>query len=134
MIGRRSRVRFLAEAVGDFSSPELTFCADSDSVSDSPPCYRSGTSKIFCQKSRWEVTHKQACTLDPTSGNGLTMLFRHSVGTYQGNELARSSSGKVCPQSPQFAELLWTSPCIKSGMCVHARKEPLPLLFLVLIK
>ena len=39
----RLRVRILVEAAGEFSSPELTFCADSYSVSVSPPFYRSGT-------------------------------------------------------------------------------------------
>ena len=34
------RVPFPAGAVGEFSSPELTFCADSYSVSVPPPRYR----------------------------------------------------------------------------------------------
>ena len=38
----RLRVRIPAEVVGEFSSPELTFCADSYSVSVPPVCYRSG--------------------------------------------------------------------------------------------
>ena len=38
-----SMVRIPAEAAEEFSYPELTFCADSYSVSVSPPCYRSGT-------------------------------------------------------------------------------------------
>ena len=32
-----------AEAAGEFSSPELTLCPDSYSVSVPPPCYRVGT-------------------------------------------------------------------------------------------
>ena len=39
---KRSRVRFLAGVVGEVSSPELTFCVDSYSVSVPPPCRRSG--------------------------------------------------------------------------------------------
>ena len=35
------KVRVLAEAVGECSSPETAFCADSISVSIPPPCYRS---------------------------------------------------------------------------------------------
>ena len=49
--GGRSRVSFLVRApdswsrqvAGEFTSPELTLCADSVSVP--PPCYRSGTKK-----------------------------------------------------------------------------------------
>ena len=36
------RVPTMAEAVGEISSPELTFCADSYLVSVPPPCYCSG--------------------------------------------------------------------------------------------
>ena len=39
---------------------------------------------------------------------GLTVLSRHSVGTYQGNELTRNSSGSTRRQSSQLAEQLWT--------------------------
>ena len=43
----RLRVRVPAGAAGEFSSPELTLCADSFSVSVPPPCYRSGTYKTL---------------------------------------------------------------------------------------
>ena len=36
------RVRILAGGVGEFSSPELTLCADFYSMSVSPPCNSSG--------------------------------------------------------------------------------------------
>ena len=39
----RLQVRIPAGAAGEFSSPELTLCADSHSVSVPPPCYRCGT-------------------------------------------------------------------------------------------
>ena len=57
-----------AGAVGEFSSPELTFCADSYSVSDPPPCYRMARKRprLLCQKCRWQVTPTHAYTLDPT--------------------------------------------------------------------
>ena len=42
----RLRVRILAGAVGEFSAPESTLCADSHTVSIPPPCYRSGTLKV----------------------------------------------------------------------------------------
>ena len=54
------------------------------------------------------------------SRSGLTMpLSRHSVGTYQGNELTRNSSGNTRSQSSQLAEPLWTDPGLKSGISVH---------------
>ena len=37
-------------------------------------------------------------------------LTRHTVGTYQENELTRNSSGNTRSQSSQLAELLWTDP------------------------
>ena len=42
----RLRVRIRAGAAGEFSSPVLTLCADSYSVSVPPPCYRIYTLKI----------------------------------------------------------------------------------------
>ena len=44
------------------------------------------------------------------------MLSRHSVGTYQGEELTRHLSGNTWPLSSQLAETLWTDPGLKSGI------------------
>ena len=41
------------------------------------------------------------------------MLSRHSVETYQGNELTRNSSGNARSQSSQLAKPLWTDPGLK---------------------
>ena len=46
-------------------------------------------------------------------------LSRHSVGTYQENELTRNSSGNTPSQSSQLAEPLWTDPGLKRGISVH---------------
>ena len=57
----RLRVQIPAGAAGEFSSPELTLCADS--------CVTAVARKItrsFCQKCRWQVRPKHACTVDPT--------------------------------------------------------------------
>ena len=43
LVIERLRVWIPSGAAGEFSSPELTFCADSYSASVSSPCYRSGT-------------------------------------------------------------------------------------------
>ena len=39
---KRLQVQNLAGTAGDFSSLELTLCADSYLMSIPPPCYRSG--------------------------------------------------------------------------------------------
>ena len=59
----RLRVRIPAGAAGEFSSPELTPCTDSYSVSVQPPGYRSSTYKTL---PKVQVTTKHAYTLDPT--------------------------------------------------------------------
>ena len=46
------------------------------------------------------------------------MLSKHGVGTYQGNELTRNSSGNTQPQLSQLAEPLWTDPGLNSGIGV----------------
>ena len=62
------RVRVPAGAAGEFSSPELIFCADSYSVSVPPRVTARARKRpgSFCQKCRWQVTAKRAHTLDPT--------------------------------------------------------------------
>ena len=41
LVVERLRVQIPTEAAGEFSSPELTVCSDSSSVSVPLPCYRS---------------------------------------------------------------------------------------------
>ena len=109
----RLRVRIPAGAAGEFSSPELTLCADPNSVSVPPPCYHSGTLRtpVILPKVQWQVTPKHAYSLYST-------MSRHSVGTYP-----ETSSHATCQvtfgQSSQLAEPLWTDPGIKSGTSVH---------------
>ena len=49
-----------------------------------------------------------------TVSDGLIMLSRHSVGTYQENEFTHNSSRNTRPHLPQLAEPLWTDPGLKS--------------------
>ena len=66
----RLRVRIPAEAAGEFSSPKLTFGADSYSVSVAPSCAVARKIPLsFCQKCRWQDTLKHACTLDATKSD-----------------------------------------------------------------
>ena len=73
----RSHVRIPAGAVGEFSSPGLTYCADSYFGIHSIPllllfwypfhppvtAVAHKRSRSFCQKCRWQVTAKHAYTL-----------------------------------------------------------------------
>ena len=56
--------------------------------------------------------------LTQRSRRGLTVLSKHSMGTYQGNELTRSLSRSTRPQSSQLVGLLWTNRGLKSGIGV----------------
>ena len=64
----RFRVRIPTGVAGEFSSPELTLCADSYSVSVPPPVTTVArkSPRSFCQKYRWQVALEHAYTLDPT--------------------------------------------------------------------
>ena len=51
--------------------------------------------RSFCQKCRWQVHLNTHRPLTQRSRSGLTLLPWYRVGTYQGNELTRNSSGRV---------------------------------------
>ena len=89
----RLRVRVPAGAAGEYSSPELTFSAESHSVSLPHLCYRSGTEKDpgHSVKSAGDRLHLSTHTpLTHRSWNGLTMLSKQ-------NELTRKSSANTRP-------------------------------------
>ena len=74
----------------------------------------------FCRKFRWQVTPKHAYTLDPTKSEwAYYAVVRAYCGNLSANELTRSLSGNIRPQSSQLAEPLWTGPDIKSGISVR---------------
>ena len=88
-----------------------------------PPCYRSGTQKTrsFCQKCDWQVTPKHAHTLDPTKSDRADYAdVRAWFGKFSRNELTRSLSGNIRPQSSQLAEPLWTD---RARANVHLKKK-----------
>ena len=118
----RFRIRIPARATGEFSSPELSFCADSYSVSYPTPCYHNGTSKTPVILPKVQVAGyicTYAYTLDPTKSVWADYAVQAQCGTYQENELTRNSSGNARPQSSQLAELLWTDPGLQSGIAVR---------------
>ena len=116
----RLRVRIPAGVAGEFSSPELTFCAHSYSVFVPTVIVRKSPLS-FCQQCRWKVTPKHASALDPAKLEGANT--GHSVGTYrQGEELTRISSENTRPQSSHHAEPL----CSDSGLMseIGVRADP----------
>ena len=66
------RVRIPVGTAGEISSPELTVCTDSYSVSV-PPLRVTAVARerprSFCQKCMWQVTPKHAYTLDPAKSD-----------------------------------------------------------------
>ena len=125
----RLRVQIPAGAAREISSPESTLYTDSYSVSVPPPRYRSCTLKTPCHfaKSTGGKLHLFTHTpLTLRSRRGLSLLSRHGVGTYQGKELTRNSSGNTRPQSSQLAVPPWTDPGIKTEISVrnlHSQKK-----------
>ena len=74
----------------------------------------------LCQKCRWQFTPKHAYALDPTKSEWADYAAEQaSCGNLSGNELTRSLSENVRPQSPQLAEPLWNDSDIKSGISVR---------------
>ena len=115
----RLRVRIPAGATGEFSSLELTSCADSYSVSVPSPCYVKDPG-LSAESAGGRLHLNTHTPLTQRSRGGLTMsLSRHSVGNISGNELTRNLSWNILPQSSQFAEPLRLDPGIKSGISVY---------------
>ena len=118
----RLRVRIPAEAAGEFSSPELTLCAESYSVTVPPSGYRSGTQKtpVILPIVQWKFTPKYAYTFDPTKSEWADYTAVQAwCGNLSANELTRNLSGNIRPQTSQLAEPLWTDPGLKIGISVH---------------
>ena len=123
---RGSQTQSAAEAVEEFSPPELTFCEDFYFGIHSSPCYCSSIKRplSFCPKCRSQVTAKHPYTpLTQWRQRRLTMLSRHSVGTAQVSKFTgtcqRTLSHRLLP------EPLWTDPRLKRVELVHATWPPL---------
>ena len=64
---------------------------------------------LFCQKCRWQVTAKYACTFDPMKSKRPTMLFCHSVKTRKEMSLHTICLGTLiitCLSSLSHCELI----------------------------
>ena len=78
------------------------------------------TPRLFCQKCRWQVTHKHADTLDPSTSEWADYAaVQAECWNLWGNELTRNSSGNTRLQSSQLAEPLSTDPGLKSGISLR---------------
>ena len=106
----RLPVRIPAGAAEKFSSPESSLCADSYSVPvpGRVTAVARKRPRSFCQKRRWQVTPKHACTLDPTKSEwaDYAALSRHSVGTYR-----ETSSLATCQGAFGHGRLISLSHC-----------------------
>ena len=81
-------VSVLAAAARKFCSPELSFCADSYSVSV-PPCVTAVAHKrcqSFCQKCRRQVTDNYAYTLDRTKWRWADYAVQAQFGNLSGKQ------------------------------------------------
>ena len=117
----RLRVRIPEGVAGEFSSPELTVCADSYSCPFHPrvTTVTRKRPRSVCPKCRWQVTPKHAYTLDPSKSEWADYAaVQAECGNLSGNELTRKLSGDIRPQSSQLVEPLWTDPGLKSGISV----------------
>ena len=86
--------------------------------------------RSFYQKCRWQVTPKQACTLDPTKSEWADYAaLQAECGNLSKNELTRNFSRNIRSQSSQLAEPRCTDPGIykKWNYCaranLHFKKE-----------
>ena len=102
------RVRIPAGAAGEFSSPELTLCADSYSVSVPPPVLPQWHVKEpgDSDQSAGGKLHVNTYNLDPTKSQSKAdyAAIQAECGNLSGNELTRNSSGNTRPQSSQLGE------------------------------
>ena len=105
----------------EFSSPELTLCADSYSVSVPSPVLMQWHVKdpSHSAQSAGDRLHLNMHTpLTEQNRSGLTILLsRHSVGTYLETSSHATCQGTI-GQSSQLTEPLWTDLGTKSGVSV----------------
>ena len=76
--------------------------------------------RSFCQKCRWQVTPKQAYTLNPSKSEWADYAaVQAECGNLSGNELTPNWSGNTRLQSSRLAEPLWTDLGLKSGISLR---------------
>ena len=113
-------VRVPAGALGEFSSP-LLGVHPTPVLSQWHAKHRGHSAKSAGSR----LLPNTHTPLTQRSRNGLTMLSRYSVGTYQGKRVhTQLVTGNTRPQSSQLAEPLSTDPCLtkkkKWNWCARA--------------
>ena len=104
----------------EFSSPELTSCADSHSVSVPPPFWHKKDLGHTAKSAGGRLHLNTHTPLTQRSRSELTMpTSRHSVWTYSETRSHATCRGNNRPQSSQLHEPLWTDPDIMSGINVR---------------
>ena len=107
---------------GEFSTLELTLCADSYSVSRSTPVLPQWHVKApghSAKSAGGRLDLNMHTPLTNRSRSGLTMPLTRQCGNLSGNELTCNSPGNTRSQSSQLSEPLWTDPGLKSGISLH---------------
>ena len=120
----RFRVRIPAGGTGEFSSTELTFCADSYSVSVPRPVLPQWHVKDPGHSAKSAGGRLHLNTYTPFAQRSRNGLTKSSVGLYQETSSHGNSSGNTRLQSSQLAEQMWTDPDLPKSS--HSRKKALP--------
>ena len=108
---KRPQVCYLAVAATEFSPPQLTFLSDSYSMSVPRPVLPQWHIKDPSDSVKRAGGNQHLNNHTPLiqwSLSELTMPSRHSVGTYQGNELTHNSPGNARPQLAWLVEPHWS--------------------------
>ena len=117
---KRLQVRIAAEAVGEFSSPESTLCADSLFSVRSIPVLPQWHVKDRGHSAKSADGRLHLNTHTPLTQRSQSWLTVQAwCGNLSGNELTRNSSGNTRSQSSQLAKPLRTDPGLKSGISVR---------------
>ena len=121
LVIERLQVQILAGAAGKFL-PQSYLCVLTLILCPFHPHVTATALKrpqSLCQKCKWRVTPKHACTLDPTKSEWADYFaVQAQCGNLWGNKLTCNSSGNTRPPLSQLAEPLWTDPGLESGISV----------------
>ena len=106
----RLQVRVPAGAAGEFSSPELSFCADSKSlfVPSRVTAVACKRPRSFFQKYSWQVAPKHAYTRGPTKSEWADYTVQAQGGNLSGKRPHTQLVKDTWQQSSQLAEPLWS--------------------------
>ena len=117
-------VQFPTGITGEFSFPQLSFCADSFGISLSLPPPPGVTavghkrSWLFCQNYRWQITAKHTYTLHPRKSQWVDYAVKALCWNIAGKQ-AHTQLFRKCSSADAPACLHWTDPWLKRVEWVH---------------